>query len=980
MNTERYASRSSAAQPVSESRAAGDSGARARRRGVTAGRRALACLVVGCACGPLAGHAAELENLAPAAVITESGRHSDAYRGASTANGQIPEAGSQADADRVWCIPQAQAAGATLTYTWPEPVTVGEIVYYGRTAWRWDENFLEVEVYTDPAQEPVLKAGLRPGHGPQRITLPDPVRTATLTLKFPKADSGPNPGASEIRVYAASPDRAVLGRFITAGGVPDLEVSEALAAALQSGALGFDSLLLIERQPLRPSHVYTYHNEDFRPGGGLYRLDLDTGELRQLVDAGPGQLLDLAVSYCGTEVLFSWRRHAHEPYHIYRMNVDGTGLTALTEGDTYNFNPCWLPDGGIAFLSTRTSAYAYCWNSPVGVLYRMERDGSHPVRLSANYLNDFTPTVLNDGRIIYSRWEYVDRPAIPIQSLWTLRPDGTGLSVYYGNRVLSPATFMEARSIPGTDRVLCLLTAHNGPARGGVGILDRRHGVNAQEAILNLTPEVQIGRVDQGDGNQVQGPYENPFPLDEHYFIVSRNGSILVRDYEGTEQAVLLTARDGMGFFNPQPVRPTPKPPVLSGPTRPPTEGPPTATVYMQDVYQGLEPHIARGEVVAIRVVEEIAKPLEISPAFRAFGFQFPVVSSGATYAPKRVWGETPVDADGSAAFEVPAGRPVYFMALDEQGRAVQRMRSFTHFMPGEAQSCIGCHDDRSMAPQPGPVPAAHRTAPRPLTPPEWGLDGFSYRRIVQPVWDRHCIECHHPHDRQGGLDLSGDRTDFFNVSYEHLARRGTPAENALLGGARQEQFRNPYTSWISTYNGSEANILEVDPKRWGSPASPLADLILDGHRDEAGQPRIHLTADEQRRVFAWIDLNVPYYGTSDSEHRTLRGCRQLWPADFERVFQDVAVRRCTDCHADAQGRSTVPRTFYLRVERPGLNAFMLAPLARAAGGTEACGRAVFASTDDPDYRLLMETFDAIHKLLETTPRLDDYGEPLTPL
>ncbi len=940
---------------------------------------AMACLLAFAAGGPLIGQGAELPNLAPDAVVTESGRLNDRYRGEFTASGRIPQAGSRADLDSAWCVPQAQAAGSTLTYTWPAPVTVGEIVYYGRTAWLWDENFLEVEVYTDLQQAPAVTAELQPGHGPQRVTLPQPIETGTLTLKFTEADAGPNPGASEIRIFAAPPEQAALGRFVTPHGDTGIEDSEELAEKIHSGALGFDSLLVIERQALRPSHVYTYHNEDFRPGGGLYRWQAD-GEMEKLFDAQQGQLLDLAISYDGEEVLFSWRRSEPETYQIYRMNVDGSGLVQLTEGDHYNFNPCWLPDGGIAFLSTRTAAYAYCWDSPVGVLYRMERDGSNQVRLSANYLNDFTPTVLGDGRIIFARWEYVDRPAIPIQSLWTIRPDGTGLQVYFGNRVLSPATFMEARTLPGTgNQVLCLLTAHNGPARGAVGIIDRRHGVNAQEAIVNLTPEVNIGHVDQGDGNHVRGPYENPFPLDETYFIVSRDGSILVRDYAGTEQTVLLAARGGMGFYNPQPIRPTPVPPVLSLPGVGVAEQQPlpNAIVYLQDVYQGLEPYVARGEVVALRVVEEIAKPVEIHPDLRAFGFQFPVVSCGATYAPKRVWGEVPVEADGSAAFEVPAGRPIYFMALDQEGRAVQRMRSFTHLMPGETQSCIGCHEERSSAPPSAALPLAFSHAPRPLQPPEWGGEGFSYRRIVQPVLDRHCAECHNAHTPGGGVDLSGDGTDFFNVSYETLARQGTPAENAEVGGAHQAAFRNPYTSWISTYNGSESNILEIAPRAWGSPASRLADLVLDGHPDAEGNPRVDLSEAEKRRIFAWIDLNVPYYGTSDSNHQERRGCRQMWPHDFDRVFQEVAARRCAGCHEpNAQGVPSVPRRWYLRVEQPEKNRFLLAPLAEAAGGTEACGRAVFASTDDADYQALLAVFGPIQELLARRPRLDLHGEP----
>lgn len=750
-----------------------------------------------------------------------------------------------------------------------------------------------------------------------------------------------------------------------------------LADNIESGGLGFNSILVIQRQALRPSHVYTYHNEDFRPGGGIYRWHVD-GKMEKLLDAGEGQLLDLQVCYDGKEVLFSWRKSEMDPYHIYRMNVDGSNLVQLTFGDHYNFNPVWLPDNDIAFLSTRTSAYAYCWNSPVGVLHRMKYDGSEVVRLSANYLNDFTPNVLHDGRIIYSRWEYVDRPAIPIQSLWTIRPDGTGLQVYYGNRVLSPATFMDARSIPGTEKVLCLLTAHNGPARGGVGIIDRRHGVNAQESITNLTPEVDIGYVDRGSGNHIKGLYENPFPLDQDYFIVSHDGSILVRNYEGTEQSVLIEPLDSMGFYNPQAVRATQRPPVMPSVLDANAlhdEPVPMATIFLQDVYQGLEPHVSRGDVQAIRVVEEIAKPVMIDPSFRAFGFQFPVVSCGATYAPKRIWGEVAVEKDGSAAFRVPAERPVYFMALDKHGRALQRMRSFTHFMPGETQSCIGCHEDqatRSLAPANAEMPLAFSNQPKSLTTPEWGVEGFSYNRIVQPVLDQHCVSCHNPRNSKGGVDLSGDMTDFFNVSYEILVRKGTPAEDASKSFAYQGDFNNPYTSWISTYNASESNILEITPLSWGSPASLLADLVLSGHPDKHGKPRVNLEDTDKRKVFTWIDLNVPYYGTSDTNHPLRRGNRQLWPDGFDAVFDDVESRRCMSCHEEG-----VQRKWYLRIEKPELNDFMLAPLALDAGGTEACGQAVFESVNDPDYLAIKSVFDPVIKLLEEIPRLDFYGEPI---
>ena len=230
--------------------------------------------------------------------------------------------------------------------------------------------------------------------------------------------------------------------------------------------------------------------------------------------------------------------------------------------------------------------------------------------------------------------------------------------------------------------------------------------------------------------------------------------------------------------------------------------------------------------------------------------FQFPVISAGATYAGKEVLGETDVEPDGSASFEVPAGIPIYFVALDAQGRAVQRMRSFTHLMPGEVQGCVGCHTDRGhSAPRPQ-RPGSRIPSFKKLQPPDWGVGGFDYATVVQPVLDKHCAQCHSGAAPDGRVDLSGDQTDYFNVSYETLAR-----------GRRQwgeAQWDSPFVSWIPSYNGFETNILLVAPRAWGSPRSKLADLLLDHHRDQDGKPRLQMTEAERRRILAWIDLNVP--------------------------------------------------------------------------------------------------------------------------
>ena len=921
-------------------------------------RRFLALLLIGALNGAPAGALPESQDLpvdlAPTARISACSHYSADYLPAHVADGVVPEADGRSDLRRAWCVDGTKNRNeGWLRFEWDEPRAIGEVVYYGRTAWMLSECWKDFELQVGDREEPVASGCLEMRHGPQRINF-DRVETRTLTLRFKSSWGGQNPGASAVQIFSVSAPASALLVPMPLGDSPEL------AAKMSSGELGFQQLLVVQRQILEPSHVYTYHNEGFRPGGGLHVFTPGErgGELKALVESPEGQILDCCLSYDGREVLFSWRHSVEDTYHVYRIGVDGTGLARITDGDWHDFNPGWLPDGDIVFLSTRKPAFAYCWTSPVGILHRMDRDGGDVRRLSANYINDFTPSVLNDGQVIYGRWEYVDRPAIPIQSLWTIRPDGTGLAAFYGNRVLSPATFIEPRAIPGSRKVLCTMTAHNGPCRGAIGIIDPTLGVNAQESIRNLTPEVDIGHVDRGDGNRIRGPYESPFPIDERYFLVSRAGTILVRDYAGTEQARLLAPESGIGFYSPIPVRARPEPPVC--PSSLPDSSGDTATVFMADVYDGLEPHVARGEVESLCIVQEIEKSELADVRYRAFGFQFPLVSCGATYAPKKIWGYADVDEEGSAAFEVPAGVPLYFMALDREGRALQRMRSFTHLMPGEVQGCRGCHHSRNDN-----VASARRSTARvesaqALRPPEWGVQGFSYARVVQPVLDRHCVSCHHALEPAGGIDLGGDLTDFFNVSYEVLAREG------------DRPGANRFTSWIPTYNGQEANILEVTPKAWGSPASPLAELVLSGHPDADGEPRVDVDEEDRRRIFAWIDLNVPYYGTSRSNHLERTGCRQMLPPELESTLALVAVKRCASCHGlDEKDGVRLPRKLWVRVTRPEWNNFLLAPLAREAGGTQACGEAVFASTDDPDYREILDTFEAIHALLEARPRMD---------
>lgn len=970
---------------------------------------------------PHAGHGATADapkNLAAIARVSASSQHSDAYGPQMAISGTLPSDVQTDGGD--WAVRGTQNGWFELQ--WDQPVEAAQIIYYARTRSPLVECFKDYAVYLNGEKTPAVQGTLEHRRGPQLIDFPKQ-RVWRIRIEFLSSHlTSPNPGAAEIAVFGTPMSAAKLAEMLIP---PEEKTPQALALKkdLIAGRFGFRDILLVKRRPLDISHVYVYHVEGYRPGGGLYLFTPNEkdGKLKCIFDAGEGMITTAQLSYDGREVVFALRRGGHvasnpvahiedisryadeaSNYHIFRINIDGTGLVQLTHGTHNNLDPCWLPDGGIGFISDRKPAYAYCYVVTSPVLYRMERDGSKPKRLSSNYLMDFTPSVLNNGRLIYTRWEYVDRAACPIQSLWTINPDGTGLAGFYGNRVLNPGTFMDAQPVPGTRRVLATATNHNGPCRGGIVEIDPAKGANAPESVRNLTPEIdiyahKIGGGPYGNGMLnvgIHGQYEKPFAIDEHCYLVSKGGVVQIRDFDGNA-ASLLAMQDGMGFYSAQPVRQQTPPPVLHGlfmdrDVELPEDGSVSgnwATVFMQDVYSGLEPQVKRGEIKQIAVVQEVEKSTHTpqnnvrpdGPGMRniaVFGFQFPLVSCGATYAAKKVWGMADVAEDGSAAFRVPSEVPIYFLALDGEGQTVQRMRTFTHLMPGEVQGCVGCHAERNSLTPRAEVSLTKRVVPQELRKPAWGVKGFSYTEVVQGVFDEHCIACHNEREQAGNVDLTGDMTDFFNVSYDVLCRTGTMGVNdwtkhGTPSGAEYDKERgmSPYVEWIWTINGSETNILEIEPRRWGSPASKLAKLIRNGHPDKDGRPRVNVPDEDRRRVYLWMDLNIPYYGTSSSDHKAELGSRRMMPLDLDSTLNDVAARRCISCH-----QGSLPRKFYTRVLKPEKNSFLLAPLAKEAGGTQKCGQPVFTSTDDPDYQKILRTFAPIQALLKQRPRPDMEG------
>ena len=724
------------------------------------------------------------------------------------------------------------------------------------------------------------------GHAAQDAALPFPKRTPTSTLLRRKqiaatleqsrilleklADKGVN----------VSAEREQLNQLTKrVGEIAEADAERNLLAELRAfkrtlffrnADVRLSKIVFVRRHIYNPSHIYTeYSDAPYRPGGGVCVWSPD-GTVTQLFDAGDGICRDPEVSFDGKKILFSYRKGAEGKYHLYEMNADGTGLNQLTSGPFHDTYPTYLPGGRIAFISTRCKSRVLCFTTESATLFAMNADGSGIEPLTANNVNEYTPCVLSDGRILYTRWEYMDKGADYSQSLWVIRPDGTNVTHVFGNNITTPYSFLSARPIPNTGKFVCTFASHWGDHVGPIGIVDPSLGRNNSAAIRNLTPEIPIG---------VYKGYRDPYPLSEDYFLVSyapagRFG-IYLMDAHGNRE--LLYDDKTFSSFQPVPIAPRLKPPVLPS-SRDLNAA--DATLLLLDVYRGLGDAVKRGTVKYLRIVEEyrhelphrpdgtyqtnfgVLKANYVSPTDEVAGpFGWP------TYMAKYVHGVVPVEADGSAAFTVPADKPIYFQALDANLNEIQRMRSYTHLKAGETQTCIGCHEERSTTPpkgqwvngsmgqwskkistvnhQPSTLPLALRRAPSKIAPPSWGAGVFSFKKIVQPVLDKHCVSCHSREKSEGKVDLSWTLgADNVPTSYRTLIRNG-------------------YVRYVDT--GWHASNAVLKPLTFGTTQSKLIQLIDTHHYD------VRLTAAERERITTWIDLNCPLWDNYEPSLRVQR-------------------------------------------------------------------------------------------------------------
>jgi len=688
----------------------------------------------------------------------------------------------------------------------------------------------------------------------------------------------------------------------------------------------------------------------------LYKLNLTSGAVTILLDAQGGSIRDPQVHYDARKILFSYRPAQTDYYHLHELTLDGTGLRRLTDGPFDDYEPTYLPDGGIAFVSTRCQRWVNCWMTQVGVLYRSDAEGRNLTPISANTEHDNTPWVLPDGRLLYTRWEYVDRSQVEFHHLWTMNPDGTGQTVLYGNQ--RPHTLMiDAKPIPGTDAV--------------VASFSPGHGVNEHDGILTAVTAAQGPDEPAAARPLHRGKLmRDPFALSSTSFLAAQENRVVHLD--GERNLTVLYTLDGPGLVHePRPILARPRERVIPARTR---QDQHTGTMVLADVYQGRNlPGVQRGDIRKLLVLESLPKPVNFSGGPD-------LVSWLGTFTLERVVGTVPVEEDGSACFELPAQRQFFFVALDAHDLSVKRMQSFTCVMPGETVGCVGCHEPRTQTTSPahhGKLLALDRPPSR-IQPFPDHPDVLDFPRDIQPILDRHCGKCHGYEKHEGGVLLGGDLGPEWSHAYFSLLARLQVADG-----------RNGL--------GNQA------PRTIGSSASSLLKKATGDHHD------VQVSDHEWRTLWLWIESGAPFAGSYAGLRNAVQQARENAALQPVLAALPAVERRCATCHTGTEPGSPQPMRLpynpqvwdrrqlagrptgdyeriviehdpiarysthiLLNLTRPALSPLLLAPLAKSAGGWGVCP-GVFADRNDADYRTLLAALERAKDVMDVEPR---YGQP----
>jgi hypothetical protein len=669
--------------------------------------------------------------------------------------------------------------------------------------------------------------------------------------------------------------------------------------AFANPLLDFDKILFIKRHFLPGSHRQGNHMCDqyfgFHAirGGGVYVLEGAFSGRPTVRDVladslcrsgrfkgkklPPGGYLSPELSFDARTVLFAFTEAEpslyqwteRSTYHLFKVGIDGSGLVQLTDGPASDFDPCWLPNGRIVFISERRGGFGRCHARPVPIftLHTMEGDGTDITCISRNESNEWHPSVDASGMIVYTRWDYVDRGHSQAHHPWITTPDGRDARAIQGNfgqsMQIRPFMEMDMRAIPLSHKYIATAAAHHGQAYGSLVVLDPWvEDDDAMAPLKRLTPDVWFPEAERGET-----VYAAAWPLSEDFYLCvcdfdatrgggpKNNFGLYLLDAWGNKELIYRDPQ--ISCLSPIPVRRRRRPPVIphvtaegkpqmASATPDTTASPPepsdTAPVGLVNVYDGFKPWPEGAVIKALRIIQVLPKATPVH--------NVPRIGYGSEKGARAVLGTVPVEADGSAHFSLPVGVPVFFQALDGRGLAVQSMRSCTYVHPGQRLVCQGCHEPRHRGPQqPKQFPLAMRRSPSTIVPDVAGSNPFSFPRLVQPVIERHCTACHAKEPKAMDLakgDAAKNRYGWY-TSYANLRTY------AFYFG----KFEATYDGWTPP---------RTTPGEFGARASKLLALLEKGHYD------VKLPREDLHRITLWLDCNSDFLGSYEDPGAQARG------------------------------------------------------------------------------------------------------------
>lgn len=719
-----------------------------------------------------------------------------------------------------------------------------------------------------------------------------------------QADDRPNPEhlANEIRrakELAArlpgvdlSAELAALSRIGERAQAADAEIASLYLQArtakrsimLKNPAVDFGRIVLVD-MPFPAGKEWkheTRHRLGYMavPGARLLVLDglRPDGKLTQLMPQPPlhGAFWRPDVSFDGRKILFCHKPHNEKSFHLYEIGTDGSGLRQLTDGPFDDLDPTYLPDGHILFCTTRAHTYVRCMPPTSAFpLARCDADGKNIFIISANNEPDYLPSVMNDGRVIYTRWEYTDKPLWRAQKLWTINPDGTQVQMFWGNQSVWPDVMKDARAIPGSRRVMFTGCGHHDWFAGSIGIIDPDGGRDFPHGLTKVTAEIPWPECGNGPTDPIESPryhpggkftaYYSPYPLNGHDFLASATRgdkfALFLMDVDGNAELVYEGTHN---VFHAAPLRPRPVPPIVPDRVAWPRPNDPEpnldGVIFSNNVFEGAPPEL-RGKAKYLRV-------WHIDPKTYTYWYKRPYISTGPVVSAvqsegvKRVLGTVPIEPDGSVSFYAPPGKALHFQLLDQNHRALQTMRSFANVMPGEYRGCLGCHESHSRAATVTAGARALAQPPRHITPPPWPDTTVSYPRYVRPVLDEYCAKCHEGNgEGRKTLDLTArpGKLDFDEV-YWLLIGNPTWGQPYVQPAECPPGFGIADTLLVEAYE-------KIDPVAYQTPPpmirlsyrSRLVEIASSGkHHDVRVDPTSLL------RLICWVDAMCPYRGDEE--------------------------------------------------------------------------------------------------------------------